>query len=713
MSSTRTALAVAVAVILCSAALAEPPAPPPMPPSAWVFNNYYRFINGTDTFTSTITIPQDGAWIYGTARYANNSWMDCDHHYEADIAPVSSDYQPFFKLGYVDGLDTPCTFSNACFSCAVNFGGVKARDYYTTNQGPAFLATGTYISTLRTLNGGGGSSVSNPDAVSLYLSQVNVSEMSSMTVFEALRNDFPAPVSPDEKNSRAYIAVSDDKVPLVPQFTRGEETFPGSPGMSFTAKWDTGDIAGVQVTTPNVRPGNLVLLIDIPRMKTGNHKVTVTATLPSGITFTAAPYQVFIYNVALEASVAGGAPVLTAPVTFTRGQNVKFKVMQQDTSGKTITVTRADWTFRPTIGGDEVKSVDETGFPVNSKEWGGTMHQGGLVFVNLTIKTGKYSRTSNKALAMLSVAQARTGPLWQTSRTLCEDCFDDLGIKNGGVLNYALVFPSHQNVLSDANFPANGAGGITTGITGEKKMYENGLKDDITGAVIVEPRTVLKALPLHRPHSAMNDPADEWNARYEVEKIATGPNRGFWYVKSQSYKTTFAWAYSAYFKATGPGANPANYKTWAPVSGCGAPNSVACYATQVIACWGTRWPGQSYHSVATTELNPNTGQPYQIASLLASTAAHEKRVHWQKGVLDFIVAKPEFDIARYMEAVTSRIADEATLREALDSQVRSRNVQYAQDPAGGGYEETETPIAIPIVEDLPLGTATCNLIPSN
>ena len=38
--------------------------------------------------------------------------------------------------------------------------------------------------------------------------------------------------------------------------------------------------------------------------------------------------------------------VVPQPVQFTRADTVTFRVKQQDTKGKTLTVTKADWTFR-------------------------------------------------------------------------------------------------------------------------------------------------------------------------------------------------------------------------------------------------------------------------------------------------------------------------------------------------------------------------------
>jgi hypothetical protein len=694
-------------ILLClaiPAIAASPGSSAPLPPSAVVFGNSYSFYDGTETYPKVIIVPTDGAWFYGEARYSGASWMDCSHHYQVDLGPpsLSPDYTPFISLGYVDGLDTPCVFSNACFSCTVNFGGFKARSYYTTSNGPGWLPSGAGQAVLRSLNGGGGSSLPG-DAVSFFLNQVNADAMQSMKVFEALTNDLPAEPGPDEINARAYIAATDDRVPLVPQFIYGVDTYPAPPTATFTAAWDTGDVPEVVSTNPYGHPGNVVLQISIPRMKTGKHKITVKATLPSGKIYVAQPYEVFIYNAALEATVAGSAAV-SSPATFTRGQNVIVRLKQQDTSGKTIAVAQADWEFRQPVSGVTITSTAEPGFAANSKEWGGVMHQGGLVLVNLTLKTGKYKRVSHAALVFVLTAQARTGVIWTTVQNLCSDCWDDLGVKNGGDLKNGLFFPSWQNIkYSSAPFPANNGGGITLGLSGDRRTYENGLKDG-TGAYIIEPRTIMKGFPLYRPSDVVNDPS-EWPNRYTLAEITTGPNRGYWYVTTHTYKTEWSYALNAYFVAgSAQGAVPANYKSFQLTGTGGCTSYVAqesCYAATTLPCWAAVHGTSAYYQEATTTNMSGTSTPYNMPSVAAAVRAHEKNRHWQAWLVNYVAAnKAKYDVGTLMEAITTREATLANAQLAIDVFMKNMMLAYATDPLGGGNEVYTDPIPkFPIVDD--------------
>ena len=167
------------------------------------------------------------------------------------------------------------------------------------------------------------------------------------------------------------------------------------------------------------------------------------------------------------------------------------------------------------------------------------MHQSGLIIANLTLKTGKNLR--QKSLSMFAQAVARTGATWTTQQNLCAACWDDLAIANSGEsLKAAFVFPSWQNVkYSTAPFPDNLGGGLASGVTGDRRTYVEGLQgDDGLGNVVplIEPRTITKTFPLYRPVDPVNDAAD-WNNRYALAEIKTGPNRGYWYVTNHNYRT--------------------------------------------------------------------------------------------------------------------------------------------------------------------------------
>src|SRR5438552_592701 len=82
--------------------------PPPPPPSAMVFGSwgtnsgngeYLDFLPNKLSVQRTITIPADGAWFWGDARFKNLLEMDCDHHYRGDLDPASATYSPLFLAG--------------------------------------------------------------------------------------------------------------------------------------------------------------------------------------------------------------------------------------------------------------------------------------------------------------------------------------------------------------------------------------------------------------------------------------------------------------------------------------------------------------------------------------------------------------------------------------------------------------------------------------
>jgi hypothetical protein len=694
------------------AAAGAPPAPAPMPPSAVIFGNSFNFSSATQVYTAPMNVPQDGAWLYGTARYYTAQNMDCDHHFEVDLDPpsLSPNYSPFLSIGYVSGIDTPCVIYNVCFSCTMNWGGVKPLTYYTTDKGPGWLPAGSGTAVLHTLNGGSVGQIPG-DEVTLYLAQVNAVDLQAMTVFEAMRNDFPAPATKDDIDSRAYIAASDDRLPLVPQFTYGTDVYPAPPSATYTAAWDTGQVANVQVTNPypGNLPGNPVLLVDIPAMKSGNHKVTLTAKLPSGKTFSASPYQVFVYYAALEAVTPAGT-MLPDPVTITRGNTATFRLKQQSTKGKVFKITKTDWVFHGPDG-VVVNGSSEPGLAMDATEWTGAMHRSGGITVVVTIQAGKLARTSHAALSIGETVAARTDSMWQTVRTLCENCWSDLGIKNGGFPPFALILPTRTNIIDTAAFPTNPYPGITLGFSGEKHVYEDGFID-ATGGPGLEARIAPRPFPLYRPFDLYNDPA-EWPTRYTVWQIATGPNRDYWYVINHAFHTDWGYAVTSYFDpSSAPGANSAAYTHFVPtgVTGCNQYNWQSCFGPQSLApCWSSAHGTQSYYQAASTAIDPATGTPYLMSLLVTQVRTHEKQRHWQEFLVDFINAhKAQYDIAPIMESIASRDATEASVRDAIDTFVQQLDFKYAQEPQGGAGEVLNDPKTnFPLIEDTPLSSPPC------
>jgi len=696
--------------LLCAAGAHAARRAGPLPPSAVIFSDLYNF-GVQPTYSGSVSVPQDGAWLYGAANSGSSIYQDCVHHYEVDLSPstLSPNYSPLLKLGAITEADAAvCSSFFQCYTCQVDWAGQRTLIDYTTSNAPAWLPPGSGSAILK-LNSGG-----LPALLSFSLNQVNMDAMQSMSVYEATANDLPVEASPEDINSRAYIAASDDRVPLVPRFLYGTDYYPAPPQpyITFVATWDTGEQGAVEVKNPypGNLPGNQILLVNIPKMKTGNHKVTITANLPSGKTFSAPPYDVFVYNVALETAINN--TVVPAPVSFTRAETVTFRIQQQDTHGKTIKVTKADWTFRnldPTTP-VTINSVDESGFPVDSREWTGTMSAQGLVSVSLTIQAGKTARTSHAALSVFAAAKARTDAQWSsTPRSLCEDCWTDLGIRSGGYLKVALVFPSHANILADAPFPLNFGGGLALGMSGERHSYEDGLRAQ-DGTYLIERRQAPRPFPLYRPFDDVNDHG-EWANRYTVARIASGPNRGFWYVTAHTMHTDWGYAVTSYFNSGSPeGANPSNYLSFEPVCG-GYVADENCYATTPLTCWLAAHPGQSYFEAAGQAINPLTGSPYDMFLLQQQVQTHEKQRHWQEFLVNEINAnKTRFDAATVLEALVAVGSSEAAVRTAIDAKLIAIDFDYANDSNGGAGEVYNDPKTdFPLVEDMPFGTATCTL----
>ena len=707
----------AQALIVCASLAAWGGKPSTAPPPTMIFGSFtstggfayepMNFQRGTEIYQRPITVSPDGAWFYGDARYASLVEMDCAHHYSGALAPPSATYSPFFTVGMT--AQDVCDPFGACPSCRVAFGGVKNGPPATTTNGPAFLPGGTYTVSLSSQNGGG-----SGDGFLFYLAEANADQLGNLSLYEATANDDASEPTPEDIGSRAYIAASDDRVPLVPQFTQtGSSILPAPPTATFNAVWDTGETVGVEVKTPYPRPGNEILLIPIPRMKTGNHKITVTATLPSGKAYQAPAYTVFVYNVALEMVINGS--MIPSPFQFTRTDAVTFRVQQQDTKGKTINVTKADWIFRNTQDGVQVTSVTEPGFPVASTAWTGTMFRSGLLSVGLTIQTGKVLRTSHTALSAVVNATPRTGPTWQTVQNLCQDCWTDLGINAGGNLPVALILPTTQNILDTGNFPTNPGPGVTLGLTGERHVYENGLRDEATPNQIVfllPPRRAPRPYPLYRPFGPVNDP-NEWAGRYSLAQIDSGPNRGYWYVTDQHFHTDWGYAVTAYFNPNSPeGANPANYFTLAPSSSCPPNSSIeSCYVATPLSCWSAAHGGQSYFQAASTTIDPTTGAPYLMNLLVTQIQTHEKQRHWQEFLVNYIAQnKTTYDIGTILEQLAAFGGAEADVRNAIDDKILQIDKAYAFDSQGGAAEVyTDPKTTFPIIEDQPLGSANCVL----
>ncbi len=429
-------------------------------------------------------------------------------------------------------------------------------------------------------------------------------------------------------------------------------------------------------------------------MTTGNHKITLTATLPSGKTFTAPAYTVYVYNAGLEASVNGGTFSLS-PINFTRADNVHFRVAQLDAKGKTLTITKAEWKFHNTATAAEVLGTDD-GLAANATDWQGVMHQSGTVSAKLTIQVGRLSRTSHSDVAATAVGAARTGTTWTTVQHLCENCFDDLGITGGGTLNAGLVLPTDQNIQDIPKIPA-ADNALALGMSGDRDGYANGIIPDAFVTQLA-PHTVFKAYPLYRPLNVDNDPA-EWPNRYTLTQISSGPNKGYWYATDQRFHTEWAYAVSAYLNPnSGPGANPANYYNFVFDANCGNVADPLCYTAMTLACWPSTYTGQSYMQAA-------TAAGYQMGLLLQQIQDHDKRRHWQEFLVDYVAANPgTYDIGTIMENTALLGGTELAARASIDSTLRAIDADYVIDPLGGKNEFKGDPKA-----PFPLISATCVL----
>jgi len=250
--------------------------------------DWFHYSTGSEVYSRTATVPADGAWIYGNASWDGNQWMDCVHHYKGKLSPNTSAYDPLFTVG-TTAIDAAC-FGVNCYSCSFKFNGQKGLTYLTSDTYHAFLPSGSTQLQIASLNGGTG----NDDTLTMWLAQVNRVDMTSMSLFQSISLTDPRPAQDTVVAARTFYAETDDRVPVVPLFHRGTESFPAGPGMTYSAKWDNGLITTPEVKAPLVLNGHSVVTVPVPKITTGTHSFTLTAKLPGGKTFTAS-MSVFVF----------------------------------------------------------------------------------------------------------------------------------------------------------------------------------------------------------------------------------------------------------------------------------------------------------------------------------------------------------------------------------------------------------------------------------
>lgn len=291
-----------LSVFITTAVLAGKAPPPVPPPSAMAVGTWttsgaigesFYFTPSQLSFQRSFTVPAGGAWLWGDARYSNFLEMDCDHHYVGTASPSVTGYSPLFTAGELPPPYDVCSFNN-CYSCRLDWGGVKQLTYYTTSTNPAFVTEGTRVITISTLNGGG-DFTSNLDNLNLWIAQENRSDMSSLTMFQAVADDDPTQAADTEVAARYFIANSADRVPVVPVFHGSNGDFPGGPNMKYTAKWDDGTIVDGEESAPKIANGLTVIDVPIPKLATGSHTFTLTSDGPNGKKLTTAAMTVFVY----------------------------------------------------------------------------------------------------------------------------------------------------------------------------------------------------------------------------------------------------------------------------------------------------------------------------------------------------------------------------------------------------------------------------------
>lgn len=283
------------ALFVCLSLDAAPPSTQPAP-SRMIFGGFGEtygfeglvFQDPSQVFTRILSIPPDGAWLYGRAGYDGSEYMDCSHQYVGLLQPNATVYEPFFSIG---ATSRDACLSGRCFSCSIRYGTIVMPQYFTTPRRPAFVPGSSNGAALnvKTLN------QPPSDVLTIWLAQVNADAMTGLTVFHAASADDPGPATEEEIDARTYTSDSDDRVLLVPEFEYGTERFPATPETTFQARWDTGVLSHVEVRRP-VRNGHVVLSVAIPTMKTGRHDVTIMAALPSGRTFSAPAVKLYTYE---------------------------------------------------------------------------------------------------------------------------------------------------------------------------------------------------------------------------------------------------------------------------------------------------------------------------------------------------------------------------------------------------------------------------------
>lgn len=300
------------ALFVCLSLDAAPPSTQPAP-SRMIFGGFGEtygfeglvFQDPSQVFTRILSIPPDGAWLFGRAGYDGSEYMDCSHHYVGLLQPNATVYEPFFSIG---ATSRDACLSGRCFSCSIRYGTIVMPQYFTTPRRPAFVPGSSNGAALnvKTLN------QPPSDVLTIWLAQVNADAMTGLTVFHAASADDPGPATEEEIDARTYTSDSDDRVLLVPEFEYGTERFPATPETTFQARWDTGVLSHVEVRRP-VRNGHVVLSVAIPTMKTGRHDVTIMAALPSGRTFSAPAVKLYTYEknvfVDLDGNFSLEAPV--------------------------------------------------------------------------------------------------------------------------------------------------------------------------------------------------------------------------------------------------------------------------------------------------------------------------------------------------------------------------------------------------------------------
>ena len=289
-----------------------PRSTPPLPPSAVLFNGDYSFRVAGTTYSTAVNAPMDGAWLTGSAVWNHSSfpYWDCSHNYAGTLAPNNNDYTPLFIAGW----DANSICSNqppvfGCLNCGVDWGGVKAFPgfYMTTSNTPGFLAAGSGTIVVSSNNGGGLS-----DLLTLHIEQVNRNAMVNMTMYQSVDEENPAPEDPAVVADRYFIAESADRVPVVPVFHYGTDAqgndlqFPAGPDVTYAASWDS----GAATSTPEIAfaqqglHGHTIVAVPIPKLATGSHPFTITATLPSGTRYTTPSMTVFVYAKSIYVTVS-------------------------------------------------------------------------------------------------------------------------------------------------------------------------------------------------------------------------------------------------------------------------------------------------------------------------------------------------------------------------------------------------------------------------